>query len=170
MIFPNAELYLLYVFPGECLFSGERVGLHTTFCIWDVKKRIKHVADMWGTFVRQRTQARCDLSQSRVLLTEVESLDQGTHLWGMLTGCPKSGCHLPLSHTAVFSQPQAWPAEPRSSPSNPRASCWLPVPTAATAVRYHFPGNSSHPTMHWAQEPWYLFFCLLPLFALCFGV
>lgn len=60
MIFPNAELYLLYVIPGECLFSGERVGLHTTFCIWDVKKRIKHVADMWGTFVRQRTQARCD--------------------------------------------------------------------------------------------------------------
>lgn len=57
MIFPNTELYLSIT----CLPWGmSTLWGKSWFCVRDVKKRIKHMVDMWGTFVRQRTQARCD--------------------------------------------------------------------------------------------------------------
>lgn len=88
---------------------------------------------------------------------------------GVLTWCPKSGCPLPLlthchllSTTGLACRASPISLQPQGQllPAHLHHCC--------TAVQLHFPGNSSHPTMHWAQEPWCLFFCFLPLFALCF--
>lgn len=148
---------------GMSVLRGELVSLHV--CVRDVKKSTEHMVDMWGVIVRQRAQAWCD----PLTLLSPSHRGQGTHLWGVLTWCPKSGCPLPLltDYSLLSTTGLACRASPVSlQPQGQLLAAHLPH--CCTAVQRYFPGNSSHPTMHWVQEARCLFFCFLPLFALCF--